>query len=379
MKLVSNQLAPNFTLADALHAARQIAGGENPDRSECAEFFGTEKFQLLNAARTALSLIAEKVNPKKKVGIPAFCCGVMATPFLQRNLEIEWIDTDTQGLISVKDFEKKSDQISLVLIPHIFGQRAPVEAIAKIARQKNMVTVEDGAHLFEPGCEKTDFKILSFGREKDVSCVSGGALLWSENFEEKPLPLPPKAWTVRHLLQPLTFALSLPWWDRGGKLIAAAGQKLWLPRAVTAVEKRGSEDFPQAQMPPAIQRVLRRQLERRDRELSRRKQLASAWQEVLGKTFAEANIIIPDNALRVIMHGVERKEVLEKARKIGFHLNDWDGVPIAPAGVNLEKFGYTPGQCPAAEKFAKNYVTFPTNRRTNLADIEKFGRLYGTK
>jgi dTDP-4-amino-4,6-dideoxygalactose transaminase len=381
MKLVSNQLSPNFLLPDAWHAARQIFGGKNPERSEFEQIFSTKKFQLVSAARTALGLIAEdlkKKNVQKKIGIPAFSCAVMATPFLQKNFEIEWIDTDDRGVISVADFQKKSDALGAILIPHIFGMEAPIAEIARVARDKKIVTIEDCAHFFRSGCE-TDFKILSFGREKDVSCVSGGALVWAKNFEEKKLPAPPQNWTTKHLLQPLVFSLTLPWWNVGGKFLTAIAGKLFLPRAVTAAEKTGREDFFAGQMPTKIQRVLKRSFENHERDLVHRKKIAAEWKKVLTKIFPDAEIIVPSNALRVIVRGVDRKKVLKKAAAIDFHLNDWDGAPIAPAGVKLENFGYAPGKCPQAEKFAKNYVTFPTNRRTNLSDVKKFATLFGKK
>ncbi|MBT3349059.1 DegT/DnrJ/EryC1/StrS aminotransferase family protein [bacterium] len=390
MKLVSNQISPNFSFADALHAAWQIFGGKVVKKNEFEQIFYTEKFQLVSAARTALGLIAEdlkKRNARKKIGIPAFCCAVMATPFLEKNFEIEWIDTDEFGVISVADFEKKSDALAAILIPHIFGQRAPVAEIVKIARAKKIVTIEDAAHFFEKKCEKTDFKILSFGREKDVSCISGGALLWSDSLDSQTatklenlnLRLPTKSWTAKHLLQPLVFSLSLPWWNFGGKVVAAACGKAFLPRAVTAAEKSGHEDFFAGKMPAAIQRVLRKSFENHDHDLAHRKKIAAAWRTELLKNFPEAKIVVPPNFLRVILIGVDRAEILKKSRKIGFHLADWDGSPIAPAGVNLGNFGYKKNQCPGAENFAKKYVTFPTNRRTNLSDVKKFAKLFGKK
>ncbi len=391
MKLVSNQLSPNFTFADSVHAACQILSGQKAAHYNVTHYniisqhLGTEHFFLTNSARTGLTKILEIVNPPrdKKIGIPAFICAVVATPFLAKGYQIEWLDTDENGVISVPDFERKSDKISMVVVPHIFGQRAPVEEISKIAKPKGIFVIEDGAHLFEPGCETADAKIASFGREKVLSCVSGGAVLWNERspfankFVGARFIAPSKSWSIKHALQPLIFALALPWWNAGGRLIPFLAQKIkLLPRAVTEAEKHGEENFPMASLPPAQQKILIRQFQNMNKICEHRKVLAAQWRSILMKLFPEAKVILPHNNFRVTLRTANAENIRKRARKLGFDLREWDGAPIAPRGVNLQKFGYTPGQCPAAETFAKTYVTFPTNIRTDLSDIEKFATLW---
>ncbi|MCF7917954.1 DegT/DnrJ/EryC1/StrS family aminotransferase, partial [Candidatus Gracilibacteria bacterium] len=216
-KLVSNQISPNFTFSDAIHAALQMWRIGSRKNLNFAEFFGTKNYFLTNAARTGLGEIIKIVNPpkEKKIGIPAFICAVVATPFLEKGYQIEWIDTDKNGVIAIEDFVRKAENISMVVVPHVFGQPAPVEEIASIAKQKCIFVIEDCAHLlpsFEKGTgdEKfsADVRILSFGREKVLSCVSGGAVLWTESspyaekFQSLNLPYPSMLWTLRHIGQP---------------------------------------------------------------------------------------------------------------------------------------------------------------------------------
>jgi len=171
----------------------------------------------------------------------------------------------------------------------------------------------------------------------------------------------------------------LPWWNIGGKYIAAIFNKSKiLPRAVTASEREGKEDFPQTKMPPEIQHVLLRSLRKRTDDLSRRSLMAHMWEIELKKLFPNATITIPDNNFRVILTGVNREVIVSKAKKIGFHLNEWDGEPIAPFGVQLEKFGYHQGQCPHAEDFTRHYVTFPTNKRTTEKDVKRFAQYFAS-
>ncbi len=389
LKLVSNQLSPNFTLADSVYAMGQIFCRKAPDASEFEHIFCSKNVTLTNSARTALALIIENLHlPKdKRIGIPAFICAVVATPFLQKGYQIEWIDTDGNGVISVKDFEEKSKNISLVVVPHIFGQQAPIEEIHRIAKQKNIFIIEDCAHLIPQARTRrgeseleAHVRIFSFGREKVISCVSGGAVVWN-NFvgTGRDLSLPSKWWSVRHALQPFIFSLALPWWNLGGKCIPYIASKIkLLPRAVTAREKQGEEDFPLASLPAIQQNILLQQFRKAENIKSHRISLANAWKKTLTKLFPKNKIIVPENCFRVILHIEEnREEFLKKSKSIGFDLHEWDGAPIAPRGVDLVKFGYAPGTCPEAEKFAKSYVTFPTNIRTNLRDVARFETLWG--
>ena len=392
MKLISHQISPNLTAKDSFLGLLNIFKTSDID---LRSYFGTKNYMMTNAARTALSLFIDTIGPSqdKKIGIPAFICGVVATPFLTKGYKICWIDTDENGVIFVDDFESKSDQISVVVVPHIFGQRAPLEEIYKRAKQKDIFVIEDCAHLcqsliFNLQSSKDtntslsyDAQVLSFGREKVYSCVSGGALIWNNydknKFQTRPYELGKASfgWTLQHILQPLILSISLPIWHsfKMGKAITALARKInLLPLAVTAQEKQGIEDFPQTTLPYPLQKILQRQFQNAEKTLTHRKQMAVKWKEVLQKLFPENEIIIPENYFRVILKTDKQQEILTRAQQIGFNLREWDGIPISPKGVDLQKFGYPIGSCPNAERFAQHYVTFPTNIRVQEKDVERF-------
>ena len=395
MKLVSNQLSPNLKTKDSFLGLLNIFKTSDIDFSP---YFQNSNYLLTNTARTALSKVIEVINPSKdkKIGIPSFICGVVATPFLTKGYEICWIDTDENGLISLEDFKQKVDQVSVVIVPHIFGQQAPLEEIYHVAKAKGVFVIEDGAHYyqtsnfrFQASKNRTfplmycNAKILSFGREKVYSCVSGGALLWKKDsvFKERFKTVPYKlgkasfGWTIRHVLQPLILSVSLPIWNtfKIGKAITALARKTnLLPLAVTAQEKQGVEDFPQTTLPFPLQKILQRQFQHTEKTLAHRKQIALKWQDVLQKLFPKDEVIIPENYFRVILKTHKQQEILARAEKIGFNLREWDGIPISPSGIDLKRFGYQIGSCPNAEQFAQNYVTFPTNIRVQEKDVERF-------
>lgn len=381
-KLVSNQISPNLTLTDGLLGRCYLPWIKSKKSADFSDTFGTTNYLLTNAARTALGLIVEVLNPPKtkKIGIPAFICGVVATPFLEAGYQIEWIDTDKNGVISYDDFVKKSAEISVLVCPHIFGQKVALKKFYEHCQTKNIFLIEDCAHSWELGSkiQYADARILSFGREKVYSCVSGGALIWNENhkksadFSALTLPTADVIWTWKHLFQPIIFSLALPWWRAGGKILPWLAQKAkLLPLAVTKKEKNGREDFPKTALPYPLQKILKRQFKRSQKTQKHREFIARQWEHLLPQVFPNAEVKNPPNFFRTILRTEDAANIIQQAQKHGFHLRDWDGVPISPTGVDLKKFGYTKGQCPNAEKFATSYVTFPTNIRVTKEDTKK--------
>lgn len=384
MKLISNQINPNFKLLDSLHALIQVPFCLSRRDLEFSKYFGTSNYRLTNSARTALGIIADVVKPKKRIGIPAFICAVVATPFIERGHEIEWIDVDKNGLLDPQDFESKAAHIDLLVAPHIFGQPLDLSPILSIAQKHNIFVVEDGAHLHTTTLQddqtgpQPDAKILSFGREKVVSCVSGGALIWPKEspfatkFKDYKLPRASFFWSLRHLLQPTIFTLSEFWWHRGGKSIAWLASILKiLPKAVTKIEKHGLEDFPMTQLPVAQQKVLHRQFIQQDQKLRHGIEITKVWMQKIRVSHPYVKLQAPDSRFRLIMTGIKRSQLLADARFQKLHLSEWDGIPISPTGVNLSAFGYQLGQCPKAELYAQNYITFPLHRKIRTRDLEK--------
>ncbi len=379
-KIITNQISPNLTSIDSIKSFFGLFSSKK--NIDFSLYFQTKNYLLTNAARIGLVQIINiiKLDRHKKIGIPAFICAVVATPFLEAGYEICWIDTDEYGLISIDDFQNKISEISILIVPHIFGQKAPSKNIYKLAKQHKIIVIEDAAHYFDTDLSACDFKICSFGREKIFSCVSGGAVLWKEEsigaqkLAQLKLPSVSFWWQFQHICQPAFFSMTIFIWNFLwlGKIITFLFRKFNLiPLAVSHLEKKGQEDLKSKKLPYSLQKMLYRQFEQCKQTEEHRKHIAIIWKNVLEKLFPNYKIIIPPNYSRVILItpiGLQ-KTILAQAKKIGFLLREWDGVPISPQDRILDNFGYTLGQCPNAEYFAQNYVTFPTNKRIQKKDV----------
>ncbi|PID70826.1 hypothetical protein CSB37_00205 [bacterium DOLZORAL124_38_8] len=386
-KIVSNQISPNLFLSDWFYAGWKTLLGKQCAKENFEQFFRTKNFFLCNTARSALWKICElaEIPKNKKIGIPAFICAVVATPFLDQSYEIEWIDTNENGLICPKDLAKKIKNLGAVVVPHIFGQPANIQAIKTLCTPQNILVIEDCAHHFNPKEPIiADVRIASFGREKVYSCVSGGAVFWQEEsriaakLKNLTLKKSSQKWERQHWMQIFWYGLALPWWNWGGKIIPHIAKKLnWLPLAVSKNEKNGTFEHPLTQMGTKQKWVLWRQFSQSKIKTIHNQIIAQEWKKLLSQFFPSENIIIPDDCFRVILkcdHQTQQK-IITTAQKHKYYLRDWDGQPIAPAGTNLQALNYEQKNCPKAEKFSQSYVTFPTNLRTSKKQVQNFKKV----
>lgn len=405
-KLISHQLSPNLFLGDFF---RGFIGLLTPQKFRknlvFATYFQTKDYLLLDSARSALTLIAEHLEksfpPSPTIAIPSFCCAVMATPFISRGWHIHWIDTNPNGQFTHIELEKiltnKNPQtFHTLLLPQIFGQEVKWEKIQSLCKKHQITLIQDLAHSFSPAKSQKfgDYQIYSFGREKTISCVSGGALTcnnphdfqaiqqsFQQPHSDADLSRRNRKSGIKELLQILTYTLSLPWYYQGGKIIPILIQKLkLLPLAVTPAEKSASQNYSPTPLPYSLQKILHHQCENFSTTFSHREKLAHTWQKTL-KNLSQKNTITsitPPNYFRLILNFQDknlRDKIYEISQKHGYLFREWDGIPISPQDVNLEKFHYKKGQCPQAEHFTTHYLTLPINARITEKDIKNWEKI----
>jgi dTDP-4-amino-4,6-dideoxygalactose transaminase len=61
----------------------------------------------------------------------------------------------------------------------------------------------------------------------------------------------------------------------------------------------------------------------------------------------------------------EKNKAIEKAASAGIELGSWFECPLHPVETPLEKYDYTPGSCPEAEKASREVVNLPLHPRVN--------------
>lgn len=225
-----------------------------------AEYLGAEKEDIFvfDSGRSAL-LIALKalgIQPGDEVLVQAFTCVVVINAIKWAGGIPVYVDIEKDTLnMNPQDAEQKiTSRTKCIIIQHTFGLPADLTALMDIATRHELRTIEDCAHSL--GAQYNgkftgtyaDIGMFSFGTEKIISCVRGGALITADasialRIAESQEALPEMShWRV---FQHLVHVVSFPF---GKKLYHLLLGKLFLkllktayliPRLITQKEKQG--------------------------------------------------------------------------------------------------------------------------------------------
>ena len=188
-------ISPNTDLKDVITAIKNIlmpmtwkqGTHLNLLSQRLSRLLDRQHVWLLNAGRNALELGLKALDLKEndEVLCQAFTCVALPNAIKWAGGKPIFVDTVKNGFnLNVKNLKKKITSNSKVLIvQHTFGQPDNLKEIIKICRQYKLILVEDCAHTLGVKLDKKpigsfgDLTFLSFGRDKAISSVFGGALL----------------------------------------------------------------------------------------------------------------------------------------------------------------------------------------------------------
>lgn len=169
-----------------------ISGGEFIDRfeSDFARLIGT-KYAVTASSGTAalhLALLALGIGPGDEVIVPAFTFAAPANMVIETGAKPVYVDIDPRTwCINVKEVEESITERTKAILPvHVYGNVCEVEALMRIARERQIYLIEDAAeaafsryrgkfagsfgHL---GC-------FSFHAAKTVTMGEGGAVVTND-------------------------------------------------------------------------------------------------------------------------------------------------------------------------------------------------------
>jgi len=393
--MIAISLAPNFTKRDARLALKLLF---SPWRyfsndatyvleKELKEKLGANNVYLITSARWGLYEILSSLNlpNDSEILLQAFTCVSVPGPILWANLKPVYVDILPRMLtMDPVDLEKKiSNKSRVLIIQHTFGVPALLDELIAIAKKHNLIIIEDCAHTI--GTEYKgkklgtfgDAAILSFGRDKAISSVFGGAVVinnkeifskLSENL--KKLPNAKSTWIIQQLLHPILFEFivkPLYFVARIGKIKLVIFQRMSiLSKAIIAREKHGGlPAFPSANLPGALAELAMSQLSRLESFNTRRREIAEIYVREF-KEITEKDFILPEIPseskpyyLRYTVQTSKAKQIFIEAKRKKILLGDWYEV-IAPKDTDLAAVNYKKGSCPVAEHVAQNVLNLPT-------------------
>ncbi|MDD5469552.1 MAG: DegT/DnrJ/EryC1/StrS family aminotransferase [Candidatus Peribacteraceae bacterium] len=265
-----------------------------------------------------------------------------------------------------------------IICQHTFGIPADTSALRLICNEKGIALVEDCAHIIPDG-ENTkigvhaDAILLSFGRDKAVSGVSGGAIVTRHALIAKRLcemeahALRRSSWHVLNLIgYPLRYTFAKMIWPLRLAKAYLHGLRLLhlLPPVLHKQEKTGRAEAELFRMPNACAMLALEQLRALPAMNAHRRSMAQRY----GAAAQREHWDVPKGAFSspalqkfpLLVKSAE--SVRQKLKGAQIYLDDgWCGAVINPRTVNERAVGYCAGSCPNAEEVSQRILTLPTH------------------
>lgn len=360
--------------------------------SMLAEYLSTKKEHtyVFDSGRSAL-LIALKslgIQPGDEVLVQAFTCVVVINAIKWTGGVPVYVDIEKDTLnMDPQDAEQKiTARTKCMIIQHTFGLPADLTALMDIAMRHELRTIEDCAHSL--GAQYNgrftgtyaDIGMFSFGTEKIISCVRGGALVTSDttianHVREQQSALPQMArWRVfQHLVHVLAFPFGKRYYHVGpGKVFLKVLKSVHvIPRLITQKEKRGVYTMQEVtQLPNALATLLVAQIPTINKRNEHRKHIARMYRDSLSVSDQQSN---HDEHvyLRYALFSAKPKEMQALAKERDVLLGDWYSTVVAPSDCDMLVVGYMIGSCPVAEDRARHVLNLPTDVSISTSDVAR--------
>jgi dTDP-4-amino-4,6-dideoxygalactose transaminase len=349
-------------------------------RAALAKQFKRPAFLFSSGREALLALLrAMELRTGKEIIVQGFTCAVVPNAIHAAGGSAVYADIDRRTLNLTPETVRAvlTPRTRAVICQHTFGIPADAAALRALCDDLGILLIEDCAHVIaddeSPIGRHGDAVLLSFGRDKAVSGVTGGAVLTADGqfgkrlqaLEQDAAPLS-LALRVRYRLYPLVYAIAkLLWPLRLGKIWLRAARLLRvLPSVLTASEKRGLQPTTLHALPPICAALALFCLKRLPEINTHRRHLALLYRSAA----REAGWMVPNDIAKspapqkVPLLVADASGVIRALKKRDMYLDDgWRGAVVNPPSVDQASVGYRSGSCPVAEEVAGSIVSLPTH------------------
>lgn len=381
-----NSLGSNYNLRFALRSlfAAGDAGASRALVDKLEDKYGG-KAELYASGRQALRAALDAIDDQDAlVIINGFTCYAVYEAAELAGKKIGFADINTEKLHfdakTLADSLNKYPEAKAVIVQNTLGYPCDITEIEKLCREQDLILIEDLAHsigtVYLDGREAGtvgDMVMLSFGRDKIVDAVAGGALVIRDSrlgsaAKGEHLPGFWRQWVDRWYplhtqLVRWLFPIKL------GQLLQVFWQKFGLmPRSVDGDSSQLLD------LPPWQANLVLYQFARLEKTATHRARIADIYHETLDKAYHVPDIARYGNHssnLRFPLFVQDRDSLLQHLKRQGIYLADiWYDVPIAP-GRYLDKTNYRSGECQAAETATGQLLNLPTHINVSIAQAER--------
>ncbi len=408
-KPISISLSPNVEKDDVSLALKLIfqpwkwAGHKTAPASAIREledqfknYLGVKYAFSFNSGRSSLYAILKALDlpENSDVLLQAFTCNAVPNPILWAKLNPVYIDCDKNFNIETVKLDSlirtNKTKLKAIVVQHTFGLPANMDEIIIIAKENNLIVIEDCAHAL--GAEFNGQKVgtfgkvafFSFSRDKVISSVYGGMAVTSDDeigrkLEQlqKEFGQPSFSWIRQQLLHPILLNfIILPiynFFDLGKVFLVLSQWFHILSKAVSWQEKRGLKPdyFPKA-LPNALAIMALNQFNKLKKFNDHRKKIAEFYYNELADTKFKLPQKNGNIFLRFpVQHPKAHEIIYEAWHRENILLGDWYTTVIAPDDTKLNEMKYEIGSCPNAEYLSKKTLNLPTHINISIKDAQR--------
>ena len=338
------------------------------------------KVYPINSGRSAIYAIlkAANIGTGDEVIIQAYTCNAVPNPILWTGATPIYADIEEETLnVDPKEVEKKiTAKTKAVIIQHTFGRPGPLAELKLITKKHKLLLIEDCAHSLGADYRGRklgtfgDAAILSFGREKVISSLAGGAIVVNNKKLEKPiakylttLNYPSfytylkefnNYFTWRVLIRKVFFTSS------GKSLLTYLNRHDFFNVVTSKQELIGERPswYPRL-LPGTLAKIAALELPKVDDLNKKRNEIAKYYEDNIdNKKF---KLLRPHDGiyLRFVLLHKNPDPVYEAAKERKYWFGNWYNVPVYPSRVDLGKMKYSAGSYPVAEKASRETINLP--------------------
>ncbi len=372
---------------------KTLQNGPSVDQLEqtLSTYFENPVFPV-NSGRSAIHLALKALNigQNDEVLLQSYTCNAVPNPILWSGAVPVYVDIEADSLnMDPKDLVNKiTPRSKAIIVQHTFGNPAKIREILKIADAHKLKVIEDCAHSLGAKVDNKllgtfgDLAILSFGREKVISSLNGGALIVNDKSllekvekEIKSLKPLPKSKILQEIGNYLSWRVlfrkiySKEW---GNNFVKHLYQYDFINVITSQKELSGlNPGWYPSKMPNVFASVALNEFEKIEQYNEKRKGSAEIYlQKFEG---SKVKVLAQDSGiyLRVVALHPKANIILEKAKEQKLSFGNWYNSVIYPENVHLAKLGYTSGSCPVAESIAHQTINLPNYIGITEAEIDK--------
>ena len=317
-------------------------------RKDCTELekFLSKKYNgqamLCKNGRSALALALKAYfEPGDKVLVNSFTCYAVYEAIKEAKLKPVFVDISREDLNFSRESLEKDGRSNAkgIIVQNTLGNPVDIKMIEKFAKEHDLIIIEDLAHC--AGVRYADKReagtvgvatALSFGKDKSIDTVSGGALILRDPCKHEikaPFKSPKPSDHLRAKFYPMFGAMS-----RGLTYVGLGGALMRVLVKIHWVEKSADNRLSLEEKPSKFEAKL---------ALRQIKDLRRNGEPVL----------------REFCFVRDRAEVLKKLQKKGYYFGGlWYEKPVSPARY-YKKVHFPEAECPNAVYVADHILNLP--------------------